>query len=378
MAATSPPASVSLLVPMPVASRTISADRPVGDALAVRQASATNDPGLVAQGVGELVDEAGLAHAGRAQDGEQMADALVPHLGERVVERPPLPFAADHRCVQPPLVARGGLVHRQQPEGLDRRLAALDRDVSQGLDLDRVADQALGLGGDQDLARLGGLLEARSHVHRVAGDHALARCPVPGDHLAGGDPGPPRRARHRRRRPGARASRISAAARTARRASSSWTRGMPNTAMAASPMNFSSTPPCALDDRPHRVERSGQQPAQGLRIELLTQGRGADQVTEQDRDRLAGLARGGRGCLQRCAASVAEARPGGFSAPQFGAGDGRGHARRPCAPATAASRRASVCSRTEQDHGAEERRRDGLPRHRDPQRPEEVTRLPAE
>ena len=40
------------------------------------------------------------------------------------------------------------------------------------------------------------------------------------------------------------ASRISIAARTARRASSSWTCGRPKTAIAASPMNFSTEPPC--------------------------------------------------------------------------------------------------------------------------------------
>ena len=40
-----------------------------------------------------------------------------------------------------------------------------------------------------------------------------------------------------------RASRISAAARTARRASSSWIAGTPNTAITASPMNFSTVPP---------------------------------------------------------------------------------------------------------------------------------------
>ena len=41
-----------------------------------------------------------------------------------------------------------------------------------------------------------------------------------------------------------RASRISNAARTARSASSSWTAGTPNTATIASPMNFSTVPPC--------------------------------------------------------------------------------------------------------------------------------------
>ncbi len=42
----------------------------------------------------------------------------------------------------------------------------------------------------------------------------------------------------------ARDPRSSTAARAARRASSSWTSGTPNTAMTASPMNFSTVPPC--------------------------------------------------------------------------------------------------------------------------------------
>ncbi len=40
------------------------------------------------------------------------------------------------------------------------------------------------------------------------------------------------------------ASRISTADRTARSASSSWSIGTPKTAITASPMNFSTLPPC--------------------------------------------------------------------------------------------------------------------------------------
>ena len=42
---------------------------------------------------------------------------------------------------------------------------------------------------------------------------------------------------------------MSAAARTARIASSSWVVGIPNTAITASPMNFSTVPPCRSIER---------------------------------------------------------------------------------------------------------------------------------
>jgi hypothetical protein len=54
------------------------------------------------------------------------------------------------------------------------------------------------------------------------------------------------RTRHSRHSPwfsSARAACMSLAALTARRASSSWAAGMPNTAMTASPANFSTAPP---------------------------------------------------------------------------------------------------------------------------------------
>ena len=69
----------------------------------------------------------------------------------------------------------------------------------------------------------------------VAGDEGLAGT---GDHLTGVHPDAHLQAE------AATASRISIAARTARSASSSWTCGRPKTAIAASPTNFSTVPPC--------------------------------------------------------------------------------------------------------------------------------------
>ena len=120
-----------------------------------------------------------------------MADALVADLGEGFVQQPPLTLPADHRRVQPSLVAGGRSIHLQEPEGLDGCLATLDRHLAQRLDLHGVADKLMGLGRDQDLARLGGLLEAGRDVHCIAGDQSGASSRVACHHLAGGNPGPP-------------------------------------------------------------------------------------------------------------------------------------------------------------------------------------------
>ena len=91
-------------------------------------------------------------------------------------------------------VARGRrrAVHLEQAECLDWRLAALDFHLAERLDLHRVADELVRLGSDQDLARLGRLLEASCHVHRVPGDQPLAGRRITRHHLAGRDPCPPR------------------------------------------------------------------------------------------------------------------------------------------------------------------------------------------
>ena len=103
---------------------------------------------------------------------------------------------------------------------------------STGLDLDGVADEPVGEVADQDVARGGRLLEAGRDVHRVARDEPLTGGRVAGDDLAGVDadadcepdaPAPVRARRSAR----ASAARMSAAARTARSASSSWTVGQP-------------------------------------------------------------------------------------------------------------------------------------------------------
>ena len=74
---------------------------------------------------------------------------------------------------------------------------------------------------------------------------------------------------------------ISAAAWSARTASSSCTAGTPKTAITASPMNFSTDAAVALDDRLHLLEVPGEQGAQRLRIDVLAERRRAHDVAEQ-------------------------------------------------------------------------------------------------
>ena len=75
----------------------------------------------------------------------------------------------------------------------------------------------------------------------------------------------------------------SSAARTARSASSSWAVGAPQTAITASPMNFSTVPPCRSIDAAGHVEVAGQQLARLLGVAALGQRGEADQVGEEDR-----------------------------------------------------------------------------------------------
>jgi hypothetical protein len=112
-------------------------------------------------------------------------------------------------------------------------------------DLDGAAHQHFGAAAEQDLAGGGRLLEPRGDVDGVAGDERL---PLADDDLAGVDAdaaGERDGACRLEAAPSSTTSaRISAAARAARSASSSWRCGRPNTATTASPMNFSTRPPC--------------------------------------------------------------------------------------------------------------------------------------
>jgi len=105
-----------------------------------------------------------------------------------VQELPPLGLAIDHRRARalrsPTRVARDG----DQAEGLERRALALDRQRGDRLGVHRVAHKAKGVAAEHDVARTGGLLEARGDVHGVARGEGAAGRGRARDGLAGVDP----------------------------------------------------------------------------------------------------------------------------------------------------------------------------------------------
>ena len=122
---------------------------------------------------------------------------------------------------------------------------ALGVDRLDGLGADSVADEPVRALAEQDLAGRCRLLEAGGDVDGVAVRASV--CPSPESTSPVLTPvrasirTPKSRSSSSFSSP--RASRMSAAARTARSASSSCRVGIPNTAMTASPMNFSTVPP---------------------------------------------------------------------------------------------------------------------------------------
>ena len=140
--------------------------------------------------------------------------------------------------------------HRDEPERRHALGLALQLERLDGLDLDGVFHEPVGALADQHLARGRRLLEPRGDVHRVSGDEPLPARGIAGDDLARvhadadldadavvafelvvQDRRAPRASRPPRGRLAPGRPRAE--------------RGMPKTAMTASPMNFSTVPPCA-------------------------------------------------------------------------------------------------------------------------------------
>ena len=222
-------------------------DRPEGDPLAVRQAAPAGDRRPLGHRLQELGDEARLPGAGDRLDDHQ---ARAPRLGDRRELRPErreLLVTAD----EPRRPARAQAAADRTPSsrnagiGSDLPLSSSGSTASSSVD---VRDQLAGERPDQHLVRAGGLLEARGDVDGVAGDEPLPRGRVARDDLAGVDAGAvlERDAEARvelgvqrpRARPASRRRRAPPARRRPRAGC-----GRPNTAITASPMNFSTVPP---------------------------------------------------------------------------------------------------------------------------------------
>jgi hypothetical protein len=166
-------------------------DRQVAGGLAVGHGAGFQDePVLGAVGTGELVDEAGLAHAGFPHEGDELAVALVGE-AERAAELLDLGVAADEprqpsnsrRVKAGPPGARSG--ERVDLHGVRQ---ALDRDRAPGRDLHIALGELEGRGGEQDGAGRRHLLHAGGQVRRLTDGgvvHVQVRADGADDHLAG-------------------------------------------------------------------------------------------------------------------------------------------------------------------------------------------------
>ena len=220
-------------------------ERPEGDRVAVGEAAALVPPDGLDEAVDvllELPGEARLADAGDPDDREEVRLLLVGRAVEELLDEAQLAVAADERRLEPGGASLAAAVgdHAQRAPELGGLALALELVRARVLVGDRRLAGAPRRVADEHRARLGRRLDARRGVDEVARDHALALGAERDRRLAGEDAGADAQ---RPRRDPRTAETSSSAARTARSASSSCATGAPQTAITASPMNFSTRPP---------------------------------------------------------------------------------------------------------------------------------------
>ena len=180
---------------------------PERDAPAIRQAAAAHDVGLLGHRREELAGQPRLADAGVSDDRDGSQAALFHGRGEGLAETSDLRGTADHRA----RLDSGGVASphclvadRDQPICRHSLQLALELERSDLLDLDGLADEAIGQLADQDLVGRRRLLEPRRGIHGIAGDESLPARRVAGHDLARvhagavGEPDAPRCDRARR------------------------------------------------------------------------------------------------------------------------------------------------------------------------------------
>jgi hypothetical protein len=287
-------------------------DRPERDPLAVGEAAAEEDGGLVVDRVGELGDETRLPDAGRPQQREQVAGPVDGCALERLAEQGELALAADERRLRPARGRGRARDHGDQPPGGDRVFLALELQLGHRLDHDRVADEAVRRVADQRLACRGRAFEPGGDVDGVARHERVAGGRVAGDDLAGVEPDPDRdldapvaheltvqRAECLPHLDG-RADGSERVVLVHRRRAEDGHHGVADELLDRSPV--------ALEDAAHLVEVARVDPPHRLGIDALAEHRRVGHVAEEHRDGLSGLA-ARRLRRQRRPAGQAEARP---------------------------------------------------------------------
>ena len=158
---------------------------PERDALAVGQAAAAEDQrGRIAR-VDELADQPALAAARVGDDRRHPSPSLVEGAQQDLAQGGHLRLTPDHGRVLAPPEALDRLRDREQAIRRDVLGLALEHERIDGLDVDRIAHQAMGELADQHLLGRCRLLQASGDVDRVARHQPLAKAGVPGDHLSG-------------------------------------------------------------------------------------------------------------------------------------------------------------------------------------------------
>ena len=170
------------------------AKRHVRARLAVGQAPAHPDGRRLvraAQLDHELLEQAALADPRLAHDRDQVRPRVLDRALDQRAQEGQLGVAADERAVRAPAAAIRP--HRRHPldgVGRDRARPALDPQRARRDGARERLDRPEGALADQDLARLGGLLQARGQVDRLAGDQEVAAGARAGHDQPGVDPDP--------------------------------------------------------------------------------------------------------------------------------------------------------------------------------------------
>src|SRR5437867_10575649 len=194
---------------------------------------------ITTQARGELLHQPRLAGAGGRADRHELRPALAERAPRDEVELRKVRRAAEERRA----------LHSPTQELLEehrrgkRRGLALRGDALVVPEAERAGHRATRPVAHEDRAFVRVLLQSRGDVHRIAGDEKVAAA----SRAATTSPVFTPMRRSSAAVSGSAATRwrnISAAAR-ARSASSPWACGIPKTAITASPMNFSSVPPCS-------------------------------------------------------------------------------------------------------------------------------------
>jgi hypothetical protein len=156
-------------------------ERQVRDPAAVREA-APDAPlrfgRLRAEPLPELADQRRLPDSGLAHDRDELGRLLLDRATVCTLQRFELLLAADEGVAQPAHAARPHQRERADEPATDDSVGlSLRRERQRLVELERTAHRRSRALADEDLARLGGLLESRRDVDRVAGDEgaALAR-----------------------------------------------------------------------------------------------------------------------------------------------------------------------------------------------------------